>query len=355
MNLTILLSPKTNMFGFLKKKKLEEKKVEQEKKISIIDRLMYEGYRFSFTKAVDWSLSMSNLSLEDLPIKSKLNFQSKYTDVYTVEGIKDGSPEITVNISGMFGIDGPLPDPYLEDYILYNKNNRQAVLDFLNIFSNKILSLRYLYDKKQITECLSTPINESLVGNIMCIMGGTQDGSSKSLPDQFRISAQNLFWRHNRSAESLRVMLSSFFDVEVEIEQFAGGFTDSVDEYETSRIGRSYNSLGENTILGNKIWDSMKGIKIHIKSLDWEKYLEFLPTKSGRDNEFSKLHKMKEIVRIYVPFGIDVKLVFHLAETYIEEKRACLGGIGRLNKDMFIRGRHIDNSTCFVENLSTVV
>jgi type VI secretion system protein ImpH len=339
------------MFGFLKKKTREERKEEPKKKISIADKLIYEGYRFSFSKAVDWSLSVSNLSLDDISINSKLNFQSKYTDVNAIEGIRDGAPEITVNMNGMFGIDGPLPDPYLENYILYNRNNKQAVLDFLNIFNQKILSLRYLYDKKQITECLSIPINESLVGRIICSLSSTQDCTSRALPEQFRISSQNLFWRHTRSAESLRIMLSSFFEVDVEIEQFCGGFTDPAPESETSKLGQIYNSLGKDTILGNKIWDSMKGIRIHIKSLNLKKYLEFLPAKSKKDSKFSKLHKIKKIVTMYVPVGIETQIIFHLAEPHIQEKRACLGGVGRLNKDMFISGRHIDKSTCFVENL----
>jgi predicted component of type VI protein secretion system len=146
-------------------------------------------------------------------------------------------------------------------------------------------------------------------------------------------------------------MLSSFFNIDVEVEQFCGGFTDSAPESETSKLGQIYNSLGKDTILGNKIWDNMKGIKIHIKSLSLKKYLEFLPAKSKKDDEFSKLHKMKEIVKMYVPVGIETQLIFHLAETNIKERRACLGGIGRLNKDMFISGRHIDKSTCFIENL----
>ncbi|MDR2075038.1 MAG: type VI secretion system baseplate subunit TssG [Holosporales bacterium] len=339
------------MFGLLRKKKIKEKKTEQKKKALIVDRLIYEGYRFSFTKAIDWSLKVSGLTLDDISVSGKLNFQSKYTDVYTIEGIKDGVPEITVNINGMFGIEGHLPDPYIENYILYNKNNKQAVLDFLNIFNQKILSLRYLYDKKQITECLSVPINKSLIGNVIYKISDMQDNASPSLPDQFRISSQNLFWRHTRSAESLRVMLSSFFDSDVEIEQFSGGFTDPISESETTKIGQNYNSLGKNTILGSKIWDSMQGIKIHVKSLNIEKYLEFLPAKSKNDNEFSKLHKMKEIIRMYIPIGIEAQIVFHLAETYIKDRRAHLGGISRLNKDMFISGQHVDDSTCFVESL----
>lgn len=353
-----------NFFSGRKKKTIEKtQNFSIVKKIPIIEDLIFSAYKFSFVKAIDIVLSSQGIQLDNISpshdlivfdLKNQLNFRSTFTDICNVEGVKEGALEIHTNLQGLIGIDGSIPDPYVEEYILYNKTTKQAVLDFYNIFYHRILSLRYLFCKTQVVECLSMPLQKSIIGKITASLSGFENDDinfDKSLiPHQFKMSAQNLFWRHTRSAEFLKIIVASFFDVDVVIEQFVGGFTDAVPNTDLSKIGAknmSFNELGINTILGEKSWDSTMGITIHIQSLNLKKYLEFLPKASIRDQKFSNLQKLKDIIKLYTPNSISVKLMFHLDSKYVNGTN--LNSINRLNKDAFILGPHIDKNTYFID------
>jgi type VI secretion system protein ImpH len=348
------------------KKVIKTKAEKKSRGQSLLERLTYSPHKFSFTKALDVAMlfegnditNITNESISKLNVKSSINFQSKFSDIYDVEGIAERSPEIIVNMIGISGIDGALPDPYDEEYILHNKSNRNAITDFYNIFNNRFITLKYMFLKRHVVECSSVPIDRSLVGNIISSLSGFgfNDKNGREIfdnayvPHQFKISSQNIFWRNTRSAEFLKIMIASYFNVRVSIEQFVGSLTKSVSKEETTCIGNvknNFNRLGRETILGSKVWDTTKGIAIHIHSLNIGRYCEFLPKISPLDNKVSPLQKMKEIIKMYVPLGIWAKIIFHLDSEKVTETR--LSGIKRLNKDAFIIGIHKEKDTCFIE------
>lgn len=357
------------MLGFFKKnaKRPVIKQVRNPKNYdSLLTVLMYHSEQFSFTKAMDVVLSLNNKNLRNINeesllevnLKCRMNFQSKFSDLYSVEGVEENYIEITVNIQGIAGIEGHLPDCYAEEYILDNRKNKNAVLSFLDIFNNRILSLRYAFYKKHVVGCLSVSFEESVIGNIMSSLSGfgfkeslkTDLMKSALIPQQFKISTQNGFWRNTRSAYWLKVILSGFFEVKIDIEQFFGGFTESVSIEEQTCIGKNFgifNSLGKDALLGNKIWDQADGIKIIVGPLSFKDYVSFLPKESRMDEEVSKLRKMKEIIRMYVPIEIKVAIIFKLGKEYVDE--TLLNRTKRLNKDSFILGAHIFDSACFTE------
>ena len=325
---------------------------------TLYDKLIYHPEKFSFVKAID--VAVASCGSKFVEIKSSINFSSKYTDISAVEGLKDGAAEIYTNIAGIAGIEGILPDCYTEEFVLFNRESKKAVSDFFDIFNDRILSLRYSFTKRQGVETLSVPIERSVVGNIIFSLSGfdfnekldaQQDNSDLNLiPEQFKVSAQNLFWRNTRSSSGLKAMLSSFFKVPVEIQQFTGGFVEVSPEEQTviARKG-SYNKLGKNTFLGSKVWDSTRGININIGPLNFEQYAKFLPKKSQMDQKFFSLQKMKKLVRSYVPHGINVNLHFFLDQCLVKE--TALNGVNRLNKDAFIFGVHNTKSAFFDERL----
>ncbi len=343
------------MFGFLKRvsHKTSEKQVGACPE-RLIGKLIYAPGKFSFVKAVDVAIKSCDVNF--VSIKSNINYSSKYTDVSVIEGLKDGIAEIYVNVSGISGIDGILPDCYTEEYITHNSEHKKAVVDFLDIFNERILMLRYRYLKRQNVETLSVPIEKSLIGNIIYSLSGFGFDEDHErvvpniIPEQFKISVQNLLWRYTRSASGLKAILESFFKVPVEIRQFEGGFV-QVNPGEQTSIGKrgNYNKLGQNSFLGDTVWDATQGITILIGALDFKQYAKFLPKQSHLDQKFSPLQKMKEIIRLYVPHGIKVNLRFFLDKCAV--KGTALNGTERLNKDSFIFGVHGSKSAFFEEKV----
>ncbi|MDR0630538.1 MAG: type VI secretion system baseplate subunit TssG [Holosporales bacterium] len=321
---------------------------------SLVDLLIFSPQKFSFVKAVDVALTYQNNKNipKSINIKSRINYSSKFSDISIVEGVKDNCIEMHVNIQGIAGIEGALPDCYVEEYITHNNQvAKKAISDFFDIFNDKILVLRYRYMKKYDPTCISTFLSKSIFGKIMfCLAGDHQDKAL--IPEQFNISSQNIFWRNARSAEGLRILLSSFFEIPVKIEQFVGAFVEADKALQTSignRIGR-FNKLDQDSYLGNKSWEVKNGIRVIVGPLDFEKYTAFLPRKSLLDQRVSKLEKMKEIIRSYIPYGINVSIFFYLNECFV--KGTFLNKKNRLNKDSFIFGNHTAiNNTSFCERI----
>lgn len=327
---------------------------------TLYEKLIYHPEKFSFVKAVD--VAIASCGSKFVEIKSKINFVSKFGDIFEVEGLKDGIAEIYVNLGGIAGIEGTLPDCYVEEFITFNKKSRKAISDFFDIFNGRMLFLRYSHMKRQKVESLSSPIEKSVIGNIIFSLAGfdfneqsmSDSNFSKSnllIPEQFKISSQNLFWKNARSASGLKALLSSFFKVPIEIEQFRGGFIKLTSE-ETSKIGtKNYrlNKLGQDCFLGSKVWDASKGINIKIGPLSYSEYCKFLPKHSGMDQRFSPMQKMKEIIKMYLPYGLEVNLHFFLDVCKVKE--TVLNGINRLNKDAFIFGIHSSRNAYFNERI----
>ncbi|GHT89203.1 hypothetical protein FACS1894113_3660 [Alphaproteobacteria bacterium] len=346
------------MFKFFSKKKPPEKpKQLNPTQKTLIDQLIFSPEKFSFSKAVDIALASQNLrnisiNNMDISFKSSINFCSKYCDIKCVEGVKDYAVEIIANIGGIVGIESPFPDNYAEEYILYNRESKNAVIDFFDIFNDRFLALRYLFLKTHDISCLSAPIENSAIGNIMFALSGIDFGKKDKLkgsgiPEQLKISCQNLFWKKTRSSENLRIILSNFCESKVRIKQFSGKFNEIDDRYQTA-IGKSrsqYNSLGKDSFLGNKVWNQMEGIDIFIGPLNFENYMKFLPKMSALDQKVSPLEKLKDIIKSYVPFGISVNLHFNLDKCYVNA--TYLNGINRLNKDSFLMGWHTFKNTGF--------
>ena len=318
---------------------------------SILERFIYETEKFSFVTALD--VAHKKCEVKFVEIKSNVNYTSKYIDVSKVDGIKDGIAEIHVNIGGIAGIDSPIPDAYTEEFLSCDWVTRGALYDYFDIYNSKILALRYAFLKRQNIETLSSPIENSVIGNIIFSLSGLECNSHSSdttIPEQFKISVQNLFWRHTRSSAGLKAILESFFKVPIEIRQFEGGFIQAKPGEQMS-IGNQgmHNKLGVTSLLGDKVWDATKGITILIGALDFEQYKKFLPKKSSKDQKFSALQKMKEIIRLYVPHGIDVNLHFFLDQCLVKE--TLLNGDTRLSRDTFIFGLHSSKNAFFTERV----
>ncbi len=339
------------MFSLKLKKNIKIKK--EKKTETLFEKLILYPEQFSFVKAIDIAAKVCDIKF--IEIKSNINFTSKFNDISLIEGLKDGYAEIYTNLGGISGIDGALPDCYLEDFIIFNRESKKAVIDFFDIFNEKILLLRYSYLKKQNIESLSEPIEKTFIGNIIFNLSGinaetSEDIRKSNIPEQFKVSAQNLLWRYTRSATGLKAILTSFFKLPIKIKQFSGDFIE-INKEEQTAIGNKkekYNVLGKNAILGNKIWDQTRGIDIIIGPLQFHDYIKFLPKLSSKDELMSPLQKMKEIIRNYIPFGITAKLYFYLDKCRVKE--TTLNSINRLNKDAFLFGKHIKNAY-FIEKV----
>jgi type VI secretion system protein ImpH len=99
------------------------------------------------------------------------------------------------------------------------------------------------------------------------------------LDDDSLIYYCGLLSLHTRSAAALRHIISDYFKVPVEIEQFVGAWY-KIDR-ETQCLfdkGNTYSEqLGVGAILGDEIWDQQSAVRLHLGPLTLDRYLDFLP------------------------------------------------------------------------------
>lgn len=333
-------------------KKSKQKQIKKIKKKTLIDTLIFEPNKFSLVKAIDVSKIYSDV----LIIKSNLHFSTKYSAMQKVEGVKDGYIELYTNFVSVIGIDGTLPDRYVEKYVLYNLYSKNAVKDFFDIFHSCSVNAFYKISKQYNPACSNNVSYKSLIGKILLQLSGYDSANDfyravnyTDFPIQLPISVHNLFWNENRSAYGLKLLLSSFFEVNIEVKEFYPKLIE-IPEEEQTRIGTKhgkYNELGVSAILGRFSWDTESKILVIVGPLSFDEYIQFLPKKFKKDKRFSLLQKMEELIRLYVPFNIDVLLKVILDKSVVNGTFLNLSKA--LNKDAFLFGK--TNNIYFIREL----
>lgn len=309
---------------------------------SLIDSFIKAPYKFSYVKAVSVSIAHAG----SVRIKSQLRFSSKYADVIQATGVKDKEITIYTNLPCVLGIDGTLPDNYTEKYVLYNRQSKGAIIDFFDIFNERIAQLQYKFSIQRDVKNAFYPVEKSLAGKLMQYLSGYASvrnfyRSVKAyLPLQTIISGHSLFWNSNRSAFGLKILLRDFFNLPIKVEEFRGK-TLAVPVSNQTRIGTKlgkYNKLGYSAILDHKFYKVDDGITVTVEGLEYEQYLSFLPKTAIKDRPFSNLSKLKELIRMYVPADITVHIRILLKSGSVNG--TYLNGNYALNKNAFIMGHN---------------
>ena len=88
-----------------------------------------------------------------------------------------------------------------------------------------------------------------------------------------------LLGQRPRSAQALKQILADYFEVPVEIEQFAGGWCRLDAETQCRMSGENHESevLGFGAVVGDEVWDQQSRVRIVLGPLTLERYADFLP------------------------------------------------------------------------------
>ena len=198
-----------------------------------------------------------------------------------------GAPaHMDVNFIGMTGPLGVLPIYYTELIIARGKAKDRTLRDFLDIFNHRITSLFYqAWRKYRFTVAYERGERDKFSHHLLDLVGlgteGLQD--RQSVADDSLIHYAGLLGQWPRSAAALRQLLTDYFEVPVEIEQFAGDwyrldedtqccFEDGVDPSQ---------QLGLGAVVGDAVWDQQSSVCVKLGPLTLEEYLDFLPNGSA--------------------------------------------------------------------------
>jgi type VI secretion system protein ImpH len=264
----------------------------------------------------------SDLRPQDEPIFLKAECDSSFPPTEMVSwDATSGRREVTTTFFGLFGPSGALPQHYTE---LINDRARLkdfGLRDFLDLFNHRLLSFFYrCWEKNRFPiayETAHTAGNEDTVTKALRGLIGMRTAGlwdSLSFPSQDLMFFAGHFSNRRPTADSIVGMLTSAFDVPIQVEQFIGQLIlirpSEQTKLGTAPLGMSLgNRLGSEAIAGRWVHDFENKFRVKIGPLSYKHFLEF-------SRESLKLRQLHDYVRTYVgpQFDFDLQLVLKKEE-----------------------------------------
>lgn len=305
---------------------------------NLIEQLLAEPYRFEFFQAVrllERYFRQFDVRKPEQVLASRIFFRNSIDLTFPASEIEHAQGEIKIlnnldgaeiesalhtteyekielipKMIGFLGSMGVLPLFYseriLEREIFYRDRGAHA---FLDIFANRIIALFYQSWKKYRLEFhyeldqrnKFLPLVLSLAGlGTEKVRDKLQDSQSKIFDESIAFYAA-LAWQRPLSAVAMQQLLSEYFQVPIQIEQFVGRWYAMPCAEYTSLRGTA--CLGSTAFAGTRVWQRDLRVRIWLGPLTRKQFEMFLPTSEGA----RALEKLL-LLLIGVSFEFEVRL-----------------------------------------------
>ncbi len=193
----------------------------------------------------------------------------------------DNKPlKILVKFLGLLGPQGALPLATTEEVYHYLLAGDDAFPRFLDIFNNRFIQLffRAWADSRPIVQH-DRPDADRFVAYIGSAIGvGSKPYQNlDSMPDSVKLGFAGLLGSQIKSASRLAGAICGMFKVRAEVDEFVGTRL-VIEAAEWTFLGKGYNTLGQDALLGRTIFSVQDKIRIRIFTRDLAQYIRFLPT-----------------------------------------------------------------------------
>jgi type VI secretion system protein ImpH len=274
-------------------------------RLSVIDRMRSEGFRFNFYQAVHLlerrrakaqrAGGTSGAGANPVRFRPSTSLSFPATDVARIDVPESPEEAATVvaTFMGLYGVDAPLPEFFYER-LAVDEASAVELRDFLDIFANRIYALFYQAWKRVRAEL---DPSRSHAQRFLALTGlahaGTASNEARRVEDSLVSFAGHLAPR-TRGAEGLACVLGGLLGVPVRVEQHVPRWV---------RISRSLGvgrgaRLSGSAMLGDRIFDVSGKFRIWLGPMHIDRYLGLLP--GGSDARV-----LASIVRAYVPGYLD--------------------------------------------------
>jgi type VI secretion system protein ImpH len=260
---------------------------------SLEQQLYDEPYCFEFFQAVRllerFSRGGSPVGLYAHPAAEVARFAVENTLIFPASQIQaltvreQGPPLMRLNFFGMTGPQGVLPLYYTQLVSERARARDFAVRDFLDVFNHRAISLFYqAWEKYRFTIKYERGGEDGFSHHLLDFVGlgtpGLQD--RQQVADQSLMYYAGLLNQKPRSATALKQLLEDYFEVPVQVEQFAGAWYRLTEEMQCllEREPSDSERVAIGAVVGDEIWDEQSRARITLGPLTLEQYLDFLPT-----------------------------------------------------------------------------
>lgn len=262
-------------------------------------------------------------------------------------------PEMITAFMGLTGPNGVLPQHYTALVIERVREKDYALRDFLDLFNHRIISLFYrawekyrfaiAYERAQAT---GAKAREDLFTRCLYCLLGLGTGSLRGrmeYDDEAFLYYAGHFAHYPRSAVSLELILSDYFEMPVEVKQFQGQWLylsrDDQSSLPCPQWPRGLNTqLGAGVVIGERVWDVESKFRLRFGPLGYRQFCRFVPSGDA-------LRPLCQMVRSYVgpQFDFDVQPVLKAAEVPWCQLGGDGAGAARLGWNTWIRSGRFEN------------
>ncbi len=204
------------------------------------------------------------------------------SEIQSLEWNHDEPSKMTVNFMGLTGPQGVLPLFYTAWVIERIRVGDTGVRDFFDIFNHRLISLFYrAWEKYRFAIAYERREADAFSHHLLDLLGlgtpGLQD--RQDVPDESLMYYAGLLAQQPHSAIALQQLLEDYFQVDVAIEQFCGGWYPlaSGNQTQLQEGATMPERLGGGAVVGDEIWDQQSRVRIRLGPLGLSDYLEFLP------------------------------------------------------------------------------
>lgn len=244
-----------------------------------------------------------------------------------------GPAEMLVNFMGLTGPTGVLPHPYSELILERQRSKDRGLAAFFDIFNHRAISLFYrAWQRSRFPVSYAAGTRDYFTQYLLDLLGlGTANlRDRQSVEDEALMHYISLIVSQSRSAAALEQLLSDYFEVPVEVEQFTGAWY-SIDDKTQCQMDESESlsiRMGFGAVVGDAIWDRQGSVRIRIGPLSLERYNDFLPEGSAHE-------ALRSITRFFSNDCLDFQVQLILDRTQVpsikldlnDERPARLGWV----------------------------
>ena len=259
---------------------------------------------------------------ESVRFKAQASVAFKGSDVdniaiiETIEHDDESAPrkqwQMLVNIFGLFGSTGVLPFHISELIIKRLRQKDHSLRAFLDVLNHRSTSLYYqawhkyrlpvAYERAKLNKSERDLFSHGLAALVGLATPKLEN--RQAVPDEALMGFSAQLSGPTPSAPTLARMLSHYFELPVEVEQFIGQGQGLPEDIQSRLPNHAQNNLlGMNVILGRECWEIQSKFRIKITDINYEQFIGISPNSS-------KMAAMKAFVRFAVgtEYDFDIEI-----------------------------------------------
>ncbi len=205
------------------------------------------------------------------------------SEIQALESEEGQQPRMMVNFMGLTGPLGVLPYYYTQFVVDRIKARDTTTRDFFDLFNHRLISLFYAaWEKYRAVVAYERGERDPATQVLLSLIGLGTPGlpDRQSIRDDALIFYAGLIAQRPISASALCQVLSDYFQVPVEVEQFTGAWygLDRSTQCQFEDADTASEQLGYGAVVGDEVWNQQSRARLRIGPLPLERYLDFLPS-----------------------------------------------------------------------------